>query len=258
MPPESAGILFDVGYCVMDETPRLDHALGWLVRALESTPPSPSVADLHGAYLAACRRPDPGEPSLLVQMLRSLGVPAEPTAALRRAVPWDAVPLVAYPEAVAALRDLRDAGFRLGILANQPRSTRVDLDRAGITALCESVCAVGGRRACEARSCLLSLALEGLGPPRGPRRLRRRPPGQRRRAREGARPHHRAPPPGAACGASAADRRGAARHRGPGPRRRCSPARGVASQPGRRLIDTAPAARAYRRGGAAARAVSAR
>lgn len=134
-----AGILFDVGYCLMDEALRLDHALGWLVRALASEAPAPSAADLHGAYLAACREPDPGEPSLLVQMLRSLGMPAETTARLRRAVPWDAVPLAAYPEALAALHDLRAAGFRLGVLANQPASARTDLERAGIAGLCDGV-----------------------------------------------------------------------------------------------------------------------
>jgi FMN phosphatase YigB (HAD superfamily) len=134
-----AGILFDVGYCLMDETPRLDHALSWLAQALTTSDTSPGAEDLRGAYLAACRRPEPGQPSLLVQMLRSLGVPAETTAALRRAVPWDAVPLVAYPETVPALSHLRDAGFRLGILANQPRSARADLDRAGIIPLCDGV-----------------------------------------------------------------------------------------------------------------------
>ena len=133
-----AGILFDVGYCLMDEGPRLEHALDWLARTLATRPPSPSVADLHRAYLAACRQPDPGEPSLLVQMLQSLRVPVE-AGALRRAVPWDAVPLIAYPDAVPALRDLGDAGFRLGILANQPRSSRTDLDREGISALCDGV-----------------------------------------------------------------------------------------------------------------------
>jgi len=137
--PAVTGILFDVGYCVMDEAPRLDHALEWLARALASAPPSPTAADLRGAYLAACRQPDPREPSLLVQMLRSLAVPAETAMAVRRAVPWDAVPLVAYPDTIPALRDLRRAGFRLGILANQPRSTRVDLDRVGITALCDGI-----------------------------------------------------------------------------------------------------------------------
>jgi len=134
-----AGILFDVGYCLMDEAPRLDHALVWLSRALTGTPPSPSIADLHEAYLAACRRPDPLEPSLLVQMLRSLGVPAETTTALRRAVPWDAVPLAVYPDTASALHDLRSAGLRLGVLANQPRSALEDLDRGGITALCDGV-----------------------------------------------------------------------------------------------------------------------
>ena len=134
-----AGVLFDVGYCLMDETARLRRALVWLAGALAAAGHARSEAELHGAYRSACRRPDPAEPSLLVQMLRSLEVPAETAARLRRAVPWDAVPLEAYPETGAALRDLRAAGFRLGVLANQPESARVDLERAGIAALCDGV-----------------------------------------------------------------------------------------------------------------------
>jgi HAD superfamily hydrolase (TIGR01509 family) len=137
--PARAGILFDVGYCLMDESARLAHALAWLAEALVAAGAPLMAADLHAAYLAACRRPEPGEPSLLVQMLRGLGIPAETTAALRRAVPWDAAPLEAYPEAVSALHDLRAAGFRLGILANQPASALADLDRAGIATLCDGV-----------------------------------------------------------------------------------------------------------------------
>jgi FMN phosphatase YigB (HAD superfamily) len=134
-----AGILFDVGYCLMDESGRLAHALGWLAGALTAAGHPRREADLHAAYRAACRRPDPGEPSLLVQMLRSLAVPAETTAALRRAVPWDAAPLEPYPETVRALGTLRAAGFRLGVLANQPRSARADLERAGIAPLCDGI-----------------------------------------------------------------------------------------------------------------------
>lgn len=136
---ERAGILFDVGYCLMDESPRLEHALAWLAGALAAAGAPATAAHLRRAYLAACRRPEPGEPSLLVQMLRSLGIPAGTTAALRRAVPWDAVPLEPYPETIAALRGLRAAGFRLGILANQPVSAHTELDRAGLTALCDGV-----------------------------------------------------------------------------------------------------------------------
>jgi HAD superfamily hydrolase (TIGR01509 family) len=134
-----AGILFDVGYCLMDETPRLRHALAWLTGALPALGHAVSANDLDAAYRAACRRPDPAEPSLLVQMLRSLGVPGETTAALRHELPWDAIPLEPYPEAVESLRGLRAEGFRLGVLANQPASARADLDRAGITALCDGV-----------------------------------------------------------------------------------------------------------------------
>jgi putative hydrolase of the HAD superfamily len=137
--PARAGILFDVGYCLMDEALRLAHALAWLAEALVASGHALGAADLDAAYRAACRRPEPGEPSLLVQMLRSLGIPADTTAALRRAVPWDAVPLEAYPETLAVLGDLRAAGFRLGVLANQLASARADLDRAGVTALCDGV-----------------------------------------------------------------------------------------------------------------------
>jgi FMN phosphatase YigB (HAD superfamily) len=139
MKPGAAGVLFDVGYCLMDETTRLEHALGWLAGALASSGRPLDAAALRQAYLAACRWPDPGEPSLLVQMLRSLDVPTETTAALRRGVPWDAVPLDPYSETIDALSELRAAGFRLGVLANQPRSTHADLERAGIVALCDGV-----------------------------------------------------------------------------------------------------------------------
>ncbi len=134
-----AGVLFDVGYCLMDETARLRHALAWLAPALAAAGCPHGEAELHGAYRAACRRPDPGEPSLLVQMLESLAVPADAAAGLRKAIPWDAVPLEAYPETVGALRDLRAAGLRLGVLANQPASARADLERAGIAGLCDGV-----------------------------------------------------------------------------------------------------------------------
>ena len=137
--PAHAGILFDVGYCLMDESARLAHALAWLTEALGREGHPRSGAELDAAYRAACRRPAPGEASLLVQMLRSLGIPDGTTAAVRAGVPWDAVPLDVYPETLRALRDLRAAGFRLGVLANQPASARADLVQAGIAALCEGV-----------------------------------------------------------------------------------------------------------------------
>jgi putative hydrolase of the HAD superfamily len=137
--PAPAGVLFDVGYCLMDESARLERAQTWLGEALTAAGHGRSLADLRAAYQAACRRPDPAEPSLLVQMLRSLGIPDETTAAVRGAVPWDAVPLEPYPETLWALERLRAAGFRLGVLANQAASAQADLDRAGVTALCDGV-----------------------------------------------------------------------------------------------------------------------
>jgi 8-oxo-dGTP diphosphatase/putative hydrolase of the HAD superfamily len=165
---EPAGVLFDVGYCLMDETPRLEHALAWLAEALAGSDRAPNPEELREAYLAACRRPDPGEPSLLVQMLRSLAVPVEATAGLRRRVPWDAAPLEPYPEAISALRQLRGAGFRLGVLANQPASTQGELERAEIAGLCDGVWLSGAVGRAKPDPAFFRLALEvwGLEPRR--------------------------------------------------------------------------------------------
>jgi len=160
---EPAGVLFDVGYCLMDETSRLEHALAWLAEALAGSDRGPKPAELREAYLAACRRPDPAEPSLLVQMLRSLAVSAEATAALRRAVPWDGVPLDPYPEAITALGQLRGAGFRLGVLANQPASTQGELERAGIASLCDGVWLSGAVGMAKPDPAFFRLALEAWG-----------------------------------------------------------------------------------------------
>jgi HAD superfamily hydrolase (TIGR01509 family) len=147
----------------MDETPRFEHALGWLDEALARDGRSPGQAELREAYLAACRQPAPGEPSLLVQMLRSLAVPAEATLALRRRVPWDEVPLDPYPEVAPALRQLRASGFRLGVLANQPASTQGELERAGIASLCDGVWLSGAVGMAKPDPAFFRLALEAWG-----------------------------------------------------------------------------------------------
>jgi HAD superfamily hydrolase (TIGR01509 family) len=166
--PGRAGILFDVGYCLMDESRRLAHALAWLAAGLKRADHPRSESELHAAYRAACRRPDPGERSLLVQMLQGLRVPAAVTMTLRGAVPWDGVPLDPYPETLAILRELRTAEFRLGILANQPASAQADLDRAGITALCDGVWLSAAVGLAKPDPAFFRLALEawGLAPDR--------------------------------------------------------------------------------------------
>jgi FMN phosphatase YigB (HAD superfamily) len=164
----AVGALFDVGYCLMDESARLAHALAWLADRLAVGGRPVPVGELHDAYRAACREPRPGERSPLLQMLASLGVEAPQRAALRAALPWDAVRLEAYPAAAAALRALREIGFRVGILANQPASARDDLDRAGLTALCDGVwlSAVVGRAKPDPAFFALPLAAWSLPPAR--------------------------------------------------------------------------------------------
>ena len=142
---ESAGILFDVGYCVMDETPRLDHALGWLARALEPRASSPrACATSTGPTSRRAVGPDPGEPSLLVQMLRSLGVPAERPR--RFAGPCRGMRSRWWPtaEAVPSCAISATPASGSGILANQPRSDARGSDRAGIHRAVR--CASGCRR----------------------------------------------------------------------------------------------------------------
>jgi HAD superfamily hydrolase (TIGR01509 family) len=134
-----AGVLLDVGYCLMDESARLERALGWLAATLADGGRPVSAEVLGGLYRVACRQPRPGEPSLLVQVLVEAGVPSAEAQVLRRAVPWDAAPLEAYPDAAQSLGRLRDADLRVGVLANQPASAKADLDRTGLSALCDGV-----------------------------------------------------------------------------------------------------------------------
>ena len=124
------GVLFDVGYTLMDESDRLERALDWLAARLDK-----SAAELHERYAAACARPRHQIPSLIVQALLDMGVPPGDADALRKTLPWDGVPLTPYADAADAVRTLRDASIRTGVLANQPASARDDLERAGLAAL---------------------------------------------------------------------------------------------------------------------------
>jgi HAD superfamily hydrolase (TIGR01509 family) len=138
-PGPVAGVLFDVGYCLLDESRRLGRALDWLAARLAAGGRALGPDRLLAAYHAACRAPDPGEPSLLAQCLTSAGVPGAEAARLRRELPWDAAPLEPYPGAGAVLRALRAAGLRVGVLANQPPSARTDLERAGLAGVCDGI-----------------------------------------------------------------------------------------------------------------------
>jgi len=164
-PGARVAALFDVGYCLMDESARLASALAWLAETLTRRGRPTSAAALGAAYRDACRAPSPTEPSLVVQTLQGLGVPDGEAQALRPALPWEAVPLDAYPDAVPALRTLRGAGFRVGVLANQPPSTRADLDRAGLSALCDGVWLSGVVGLAKPESRFFRLPLEVWGTP---------------------------------------------------------------------------------------------
>jgi len=137
--PRSHGVLFDVGHTLMDESKRLAAALEWVALALAARGLATSPADLARRYRDASVRPEPGMKSLLVQVLMEMGLDEEAAWAMRNALPWDAVPLEAYPDAHGAVRRLRDAGLRVGVLANQPVSAREDLDRAGLAELFDDI-----------------------------------------------------------------------------------------------------------------------
>jgi FMN phosphatase YigB (HAD superfamily) len=143
MPPSPTplrfGVLFDVGYTLLDEFPRLDGALQWTSGQLEAAGKPITPPDLHHAYLNACAAPDPDERSLLVQTLVSLGIPREQAADIRKRLPWDAAPMQPYPDAPDALRHLHAGGVKLGVLANQPPSASDDLKRANLLGFFDDV-----------------------------------------------------------------------------------------------------------------------
>lgn len=134
------GVLFDVGYTLLDETDRLNAALAWVaedlssrgVPALAGLDTTARFAHLSTQYRNTCCTPS-SDPSLFVQMLRTcFGLSEADARDIRRRLPWDAVPLTPYPDAAAALRLLHEAGLKLGVLANQPASAEDDLRRAGL------------------------------------------------------------------------------------------------------------------------------
>ncbi|MFM8980370.1 MAG: HAD family hydrolase [Planctomycetia bacterium] len=144
------GVLLDIGYGLLDEGPRLAHALqaladdpllalaqppqpAWAADAPASLAPvllEPALARLEACYAQACLAP--AHSSLLVQALEAAGVPPEAAAAARERLAWDAVPLAPYPDTLAALERLGAAGLRVGVLANQPASARRELQRLGV------------------------------------------------------------------------------------------------------------------------------
>jgi len=132
-PTTLAAVLFDVGYTLLDERPRLEAAIAWLAATLraERREPAPDEAELMRRYVARCQAPA-GAPSLFVALLEELGFDHATARRIRREMPWDAEPLVAFPDSRACLDRLASAGLRLGVLANQPASAEDDLVRAGL------------------------------------------------------------------------------------------------------------------------------
>jgi len=126
------GVLFDVGYTLLDESDRLAAAIAWVAERMDGV----DAKRLDAAYRAACAAPAPNEPSLFVQTMMGLGLNREDAKSMRKALPWDAVPMTPYPDtkqALERLTQLPGAGVRVGVLANQPASAADDLERAGLT-----------------------------------------------------------------------------------------------------------------------------
>jgi len=136
-PTATHGVLFDVGYGLLDETPRLKAALRWLATHLTLNGITTSAEQLEARYAEACRAPR--LPSLLMQVALAVGADEALTRRLRHELPWEEVPMPPYPGAIDALRALKAAGAKLGVLANQPLGARRDLEACGATALLDDV-----------------------------------------------------------------------------------------------------------------------
>lgn len=126
------GVLFDVGSTLLDEAPRVEAALRWLAGYLSARGTAVTPERLHVLLREASLAPRPELGSLLVQTALAAGAGKALAEQQRRDMPWDAVPMPPYPGALDALRTLRRAGFRVGVLANQPASAQDDLERAGL------------------------------------------------------------------------------------------------------------------------------
>jgi len=136
-PTATHGVLFDVGYGLLDEAPRLTAALRWLATHLAPHGITTSAAQLEARYAEACRAPR--LPSLLMQVALAVGVDESLARRLRRELPWEEVPMPPYAGAIDALRALEAAGVKRGVLANQPLGARRDLEACGAATLLDDI-----------------------------------------------------------------------------------------------------------------------
>ena len=100
---EHFGVLFDVGYGLCDERPRLAVALRALSAALVPHGIHKSPVELDKLYHEVCTNPEIGKSSLLVQTVIAAGASADVARQVRKQVTWDAEPLVLLPGALDAI-----------------------------------------------------------------------------------------------------------------------------------------------------------
>lgn len=133
------GVLLDVGYTLMDEGKRLGAAMAWLSGALREKGIQKTAEELEEIYRGVCVLPPREEKSLCVETAVRAGAEREWARRLREKMPWDAVELEVMPGAREAVRRLKEAGLKVGVLANQPASAAEDLKRCGLWELLDGV-----------------------------------------------------------------------------------------------------------------------
>src|SRR5690606_36779285 len=123
--------------------------------------------ELHAQYRRVCATPDVGGGSLLEMAMITAGIDEATARAAQRAVAWEDQPLMLLPGALEALRSLRDAGFKLGVLANQPASALDDLRRLGVESPLDDIWLSDAVGLHQPDPAFFQLALDAWGLPAG-------------------------------------------------------------------------------------------
>ena len=120
---QAAWLFFDMGSTVMNETPAMEKRIRDSIAGTDIT--YEAVAAKMAEFRAAGMRED-------VAALTHFGI---------KPAPWPRDTEVPYPDADRVLRALRGRGYRLGIIASQPKGSAERLARFGLRDYFEVICA---------------------------------------------------------------------------------------------------------------------
>lgn len=123
-------VVFDVGWTLFDETPRVIETSAWIREQLENVGIYLGETSFYHAY---CKESEKGAcpiiNSLFIQTLLSLDIPLEIAVRLRKLSPWHSLPMKPYKDALDTVQSFGE--YETAVLCNQEKNTKELLKKYG-------------------------------------------------------------------------------------------------------------------------------